>query len=82
MILTAGDTLRVEMPSLAQIAAAPQMTLRESEHAHILRVLHETGWRVRGTHGAAEILGIKATTLEARMMKLGIKREKRGSNIS
>ena len=82
MILTTGDTLRVELPSVAQSATAPRTTLKESERAHILRVLHETGWRVRGVHGAAEILGIKATTLEARMAKLGIKREQRGSNIS
>jgi formate hydrogenlyase transcriptional activator len=82
MILTTGDTLHVELPSVTQGATAPRLTLKESERAHILRVLQETGWRIRGTHGAAEILGLKATTLEARMAKLGIKREKRSSNIS
>jgi transcriptional regulator with GAF, ATPase, and Fis domain len=47
-----------------------------------LATLHETGWRIRGANGAAEILGLKATTLEARMAKLGIKRPKQNSNMS
>jgi transcriptional regulator with GAF, ATPase, and Fis domain len=82
MILTTGDTLRVEMPSAMQSLTAPRLTLEESQRTYILHVLHETGWRIRGVHGAAEILGLKPTTLEARMAKLGIKREKRDSNIS
>lgn len=82
MILTSGDTLRVDWPSVASDGMAPRMTLRESERAHILRALHETGWRIRGAGGAAALLGLKPTTLEARMAKLGIKREKRKSNIS
>ena len=32
------------------------------------------GWRIRGTGGAADVLGLKPTTLEARMAKLGIHR--------
>ena len=75
MILTTGDDLRVDLPLLAQVAPAPPRTLKESERAQIVRVLDETGWRVRGAHGAAEILGLKPTTLEARMAKLGLKRE-------
>jgi hypothetical protein len=39
-----------------------------------MSVPEQTGWRVRGENGAAEILGLKATTLEARMSRLGIKR--------
>jgi len=39
-----------------------------------LRVMRNTNWRVRGKGGAAEILGLKPTTLEARMKKLGIAR--------
>ena len=58
------------------------MTLKESEREQILRVLQDTGWRIRGAGGAAEILGIKPTTLEARMAKLGIKRQRGDSNIS
>lgn len=80
MILTTGDTLRLELPSAAGASTPARITLEESQRTQILRVLHETGWRIRGCGGAAEILGIKPTTLEARMAKLGIKREKRSSN--
>jgi PAS domain S-box-containing protein len=41
---------------------------------HILSTLRATGWRVSGANGAARILGIKPTTLEARMKRLGITR--------
>jgi formate hydrogenlyase transcriptional activator len=47
---------------------------RSSLRAHILSVLGRTGWRIRGAGGAAEILGLKPTTLEARIKKLGIRR--------
>jgi DNA-binding NtrC family response regulator len=51
-------------------------TLEEVEKKYITEVLEKTGWRVSGDNGAAKILGIKRTTLEARMQKLGIKRNK------
>lgn len=80
MILTSDDTLHVELPSGAESPLASRMTLKESQRAQILHVLSETGWRIRGPHGAADILGVKPTTLEARMAKLGIMRDKRSSN--
>ena len=43
---------------------------------HVLSVLDATGWRVRGAGGAAEQLGLKPSTLEARMAKLGLRRPK------
>jgi formate hydrogenlyase transcriptional activator len=49
--------------------------LDEVEKEHILEVLKKTGWKVSGERGAARILGLNATTLEARMKKLGISRE-------
>ena len=49
-------------------------SIAEIEKAHIVKVLKKCNWRIRGTGGAAGILGLKATTLEARMTKLGIKR--------
>ncbi|MCI0654950.1 MAG: sigma 54-interacting transcriptional regulator [Methylococcaceae bacterium] len=49
-------------------------TLREAEREHILAALESTGWKVSGRNGAAKLLGLKATTLEARMRKLGIHR--------
>jgi len=73
IILSTGDTLQVETPS-ARRTRAVHNTLKENEREQILRVVRETGWRIRGNGGAAELLDIKPTTLEARMAKLGIKR--------
>lgn len=50
------------------------LTLEEMERQHIIDVLEQTSWRVSGEKGAAKILGLNATTLEARMKKLGISR--------
>ncbi len=50
------------------------MKLNELEREHILVVLGLTKWRIRGDGGAAEILGLKPTTLEAKMKKLDISR--------
>ena len=38
--------------------------------------LESVGWRIRGTNGAADRLGLRPTTLETRMAKLGIRRPK------
>lgn len=56
MILATGDTLRVEMPSAMPSLTAPRLTLEESQRTYILHVLHETGWRIRGVHGAPRSL--------------------------
>jgi len=49
-------------------------SLEDVEREHIVAVLEGTGWRVSGDRGAAKILGLKRTTLEARMKKLAIAR--------
>jgi formate hydrogenlyase transcriptional activator len=49
-------------------------TLEEAERQHILRALKQTQWRIAGPKGAATLLDIKRTTLQARMRKLGIRR--------
>jgi formate hydrogenlyase transcriptional activator len=49
-------------------------TLEETQRQHILRALRQSEWRIAGPNGAAQLLGIKRTTLQARMRKLGIKR--------
>ncbi|MDZ4339965.1 MAG: helix-turn-helix domain-containing protein [candidate division NC10 bacterium] len=51
------------------------LTLQELEREHIIKALELTGWRVSGERGAAKLLGLKPTTLDARMKKLGIKRK-------
>jgi formate hydrogenlyase transcriptional activator len=55
-------------------AAAPVATLEEAERQHILRALRQTEWRIAGPKGAASVLGMKRTTLQARMRKLNIRR--------
>ncbi|NOS79008.1 MAG: sigma 54-interacting transcriptional regulator [Nitrospira sp.] len=61
-------------PSSGKAGAAKTLTLEETERQHIIDVLEQTNWRVSGPKGAAAILGLKPTTLEARMKKLGIER--------
>ncbi|ABK17154.1 sigma54 specific transcriptional regulator, Fis family [Syntrophobacter fumaroxidans MPOB] len=75
MIVSSGSTLKVFPPMIrAEDSSAEVLNLEESERRHILRVLTLAGWRVAGKGGAAEILGLKPTTLEARMKKLGVRR--------
>jgi PAS domain S-box-containing protein len=50
------------------------VTLEALERTHILNALEATNWRVSGDKGAAKLLGVKRTTLQARMKKLGIYR--------
>ena len=49
-------------------------TLAEAERDHILRALEESKWVLGGPKGAAAMLGMKRTTLQSRMQKLGISR--------
>jgi transcriptional regulator with GAF, ATPase, and Fis domain len=77
MIVSSGTTLEVRPPTLVVAERSNEArNLQEVERRHILSVLEETGWRVSGKAGAAELLGLKPTTLEARMKKLGIHRPK------
>jgi formate hydrogenlyase transcriptional activator len=55
-------------------STSPISTLEEAERQHILRALKQTQWRIAGPKGAAVLLDIKRTTLQARMRKLGIRR--------
>jgi formate hydrogenlyase transcriptional activator len=74
MILNEGPQLQVQLPQIAGTTGAHSMTMNELEKNHILEVLEKTGWKVSGPGGAAEILGMKHTTLGSRMKKLGIQR--------
>jgi transcriptional regulator with GAF, ATPase, and Fis domain len=48
--------------------------LEELERQNLLRALESTGWRVAGEHGAAQLLGMNASTLNSRLKALGISR--------
>ncbi|MGF1612878.1 MAG: sigma-54 dependent transcriptional regulator [Gammaproteobacteria bacterium] len=70
----AFDDCLKQAPSSTPSAPTGVEPLQQIERAHILRALESTGWRVSGRNGAAEVLGLKPTTLESRMKKLGITR--------
>ncbi len=50
------------------------VTLEQAERDHILKTLRETDWVIGGASGAAAKLGMKRTTLQSKMQKLGIAR--------
>ncbi|HXA44432.1 MAG TPA: sigma 54-interacting transcriptional regulator [Candidatus Angelobacter sp.] len=92
VILARGGPLHFELPVTdsapvpASSAPTPENQPRhevfnEAEMEHRMRenlsaALHQTGWKIRGSDGAAELLGVKPTTLLARMKKTGLKRPK------
>jgi formate hydrogenlyase transcriptional activator len=77
MITTTGGTLLLGPPLPASETISTNGSLEDVERSHILDVLVKTGWRVTGKGGAAEALGMKRTTLQSKMKKLGIKRPTR-----
>lgn len=72
MILTSGPRLFIDPPSVSFNDATPSLLLSDTEREHLRNVLEMTGWRVRGKDGAAEILGLKPTTLDSMLVRLGI----------
>ncbi len=59
----------------ARVLNTQPYKLEEVERIYVLSVLSRTGGRIRGEGGAAEVLGVKPTTLESRIAKLGIRKE-------
>jgi len=77
VILSPGPVLRPPLAELRPSSEAPigsVLTLEAAERQHILRALEETNWVLGGPRGAAVRLGMKRTTLQSRMRKLGITR--------
>jgi hypothetical protein len=83
VIVSNGRVLSVPAPKVGE-RSVPQtaMTLTALEVEHIRAVLEATNWRIRGNGGAAERLGLKPTTLESRMARLGITRKKTSGGAS
>jgi formate hydrogenlyase transcriptional activator len=81
VILSRGPALEIPLSqfkqrpkaALGDFSSAPS-TLEEAEREHILRALGETNWIIGGSAGAAFKLGMKRTTLQSKMRKLGIAR--------
>jgi PAS domain S-box-containing protein len=76
MIVATGPRLTVPLPAPSRGAEKHSTRLSDVERKHIRSVLESTGWRIRGTGGAAERLGLRPTTLETRIAKLGLSRPK------
>ncbi len=78
VILSPGRELLLPLAELrgsARLAAS--LSLADAEREHIVRILEQTNWRIGGPGGAAAHLGVKRTTLQSKMQKLGITRPHR-----
>lgn len=77
MIISSG-TLKISlpesMPEISKCKEAEPFAMKELERSHILKILENTRWRISGKNGAAEILGMKRTTLNSKMKALNIRR--------
>ena len=80
VILSRGPTLQIPLnefePSAMAVPPQPFRAVKmvDTEREHILAALRNTGWRVGGPRGAASQLGMKRTTLQKKMKKLGLSR--------
>ena len=88
VIMSKGDRLRLDIAMPGSRPAAPEsidsmsavqhvyndVEMREREKANLLLALHQANWRISGDGGAAELLGLKPSTLAYRMQ--GFKIEK------
>ncbi len=92
VILARGGALQFDLPGFAPAttgtpaqAKAPippgtkfltEVEMRQRERDNLLAVLEHSGWKIKGPHGAAELLGVKPTTLLSRMQKMELRRSK------
>ena len=79
VILTQGSDLVVSLTELkrtpSHVTNSGTTTLEQAEREHILKALRESEWIIGGPVGAAAKLGMKRTTLQSKMQKLGISRQ-------
>jgi formate hydrogenlyase transcriptional activator len=76
MITASSRQLTIPVPRMSVSATKRSAKLADVEKDHIRGVLESTGWRIRGSGGAAERLGLPPTTLETRLARLGLTRPK------
>jgi len=77
VILSSGPVLRAplaELQAVSETGKSQPSNLETAEREHILRILRECNGMIGGKNGAAERLGLKRTTLNSKIRKLGIKR--------
>ena len=76
VILSAGKVLNVPLAELIPASSSFfSGTLENLERQHIIRILRETHGVIAGSKGAAVRLGLKRTTLQSRILKMGITRD-------
>jgi transcriptional regulator with GAF, ATPase, and Fis domain len=96
MILAQGAALEFDLPiaiasppsdidqgaseSAAEFLTEPELQRRERDN--LLIVLEKTGWKIKGPNGAAELLGVKPTTLLSRIKTMGLRRKEEISTLS
>ena len=87
-IVAQGDTLYFDLPideanpnsfhlqpgGRVELEYLTEAEIRRRERENIFAVLRKTGWKIRGVDGAAELLGMKPSTLVSRIEKMGLKR--------
>jgi len=90
VILARGGVLDFDLPSAASASASArsmarpaggaepefltEVELQQRERENLLVILEKANWRIKGADGAAEMLGVKPTTLVTRMKKMGLRR--------
>jgi formate hydrogenlyase transcriptional activator len=72
MIVSRGRTLDLALPEADESVGGESLTLDEVQRRHIRGILELTGGKISGRGGAAEILGLKPTTLRSRIVRLGM----------
>jgi len=89
VILARGGAMEFDLPNNAPVSTLPSRKLQTEEEAsreflteaemqqrereNLLAVLGKTNWKIKGADGAAELLGIKPTTLLSRIKAMGLK---------
>jgi len=79
VLLSPGAELRVPIADFKTAAASEVneiVSLEDTQREQIIAVLRQTNWVIGGPAGAAARLGMKRTTLQSKMRKLGIERTK------
>jgi len=67
-------SLGPQHPDQAELEYLTEPEMRRRERENLFAVLQKAGWKIKGVNGAAELLGVKPTTLIARIEKMGLKR--------
>ena len=78
VIMSTGRQLQIRPPQNRSDEPPHSLLRVEIERQHVRSVLEMTGWRVRGKNGAAELLGLKPTTLDSMIARLGLARTQKG----